>query len=329
MNTKKLLKILECLSIFLLGLYMLIYIFPLGDVPASVSVSHIHQDDVSFEFQILAVTVGTGFILALITYIMFRFRYRIVPLILTVINGVLQWIIIDGIPKSDLLWLFKDDYTPINALNRFRTNKDNAVYARDELSAFRCEVGEILCVIILIVIAIMVIYAIVIIVIMSVYKILGKDIKLNEVEKKRKVIAEGKISVIILRIINICLGLGFAAIMIYYSTVIYMPSHPYKDGILLMIEVNIWSAKAYIFPILLIFIFIVDRWLAKGKRLKPLLFYMVYSYCSYCAINGFFIGFYFINTAVLYTVIVSIVALMLCIVWITEYCLRISKLEKK
>ncbi len=140
--------------ILLLGMAImgLMYVFPLADLDASEYTKHTSQADLSEGFIIMFKEVSYLLLFGVIIYFFLK-EFKVISIVATFVYGVVVIAKI-GIPYAkyfDYEYVYKsfETHSDSNLIMRFTFDMNEASgWGNDMLSAKRCEVGQILCVVI-------------------------------------------------------------------------------------------------------------------------------------------------------------------------------------
>ncbi len=296
---KKHFRVLEYVIIAILFLYGIVYLLSHGR-------GNYIQDDIEFGFYLVRVSLGHGFALMTISYAALRFGKRWIPLILTIINGIVSCMII-GFSSFDLIAeIFGNDFSikyifPNTLIRYGNIRKDAKSPTFNDMSSItKCNLAEVLCVILQVTMVIAVLYSLVMLILMFT-KYAKKEIEEREEFKKSKY----KYS---LRIVNILLGVIFIAFMIYIVNDLY--STQSSKEVRFDSMVNVFSA--YLIPTIVLFI-ISDKWIKRGENIKLIAFYLIYAYWAYWGIADFLVRTDYVVLAWIYVGLVSITAMIVFI----------------
>ncbi len=289
---KKHFKVLEYMLIIVLLLYGAVYLF-------SYSTDNYPQDDIALGFYLVKVSLGHGFTLIAISYLTLKVSKKWIALVLTVINGVVACMLI-GFSDFDLKTAIFGDNIPYifkfgNTLIRLGYVKKDVINARFNYttSVTKCNIAEVICVIIQVAIVIITLYSLFIMI-----RMFNKHVK-NEIEAKKEYV-KGKYTSL-LRNINILLGLVFVAIIIYI-VVDFCGTHCSKE---VLHDTMMEVFSTYLIPTIFLFI-ITDLWITRGDNIKLLIFYVMYVRWSYLGITDFIVGAHYDTLGWIYAILVGL-----------------------
>ncbi len=165
----------------LLGLFVigLMYVYPLADLSASEYAKHTSQADLSEGFIIMFKEVSYLFLFGLIIFF-FLTEFKIISMPAILIYGIVV-IIKVGIPfgkyfNYDYVYESFYNHSEYNLLMRFTYCMNEALgWGNDMLSAKRCEVGQILCVVLFGVMVIMMVVTLVMLIKVLIKKYVKKE----------------------------------------------------------------------------------------------------------------------------------------------------------
>ncbi len=289
---KKHLKILEYMLIIALLLYGMIYLISHGT-------GNYMDDGIELGFYFVRISLGQGVALIAISYIVLRVGKKWISLVLTIINSIVACIFIGfsifNLETTILVDNFSNKYLVANTLINLRNTKRNAESAMfDDLnSVTRCNIAEVLCIIIQVAIVIIVLYSLFILIMM-----LTKNFR-NEIETKKEYEKDRYVSV--LRVINILLGVILSATMIYLTSDFYGAQS--REDALYNAIIDLFFA--YLIPAILL-LKITDEWIKRREYIKPLIFYIVYSFWAYFGITYFIPGENHVDLAWIYAILVDV-----------------------
>ncbi len=291
---KKHFKVLEYMLIVVLLLYVIVYLF-------SYSTDNYDQDDIELGFHLVRVSLGHGLALIAISYLALKVKKNSISLALTVINGVIAWLLIGFSDFNVKAVIFGENYKYAfgNTLIKLGYVKEDVKRSglKDMTSVTKCNIAEIMCMIIQVAIVIIVLYSIFVLILMF-----TKYAK-KKIETKREY--EKGIYTSVLRNVNLLLGVIFIGIMIYivrdfYN--IYNNKEAFSDAM-----INTFSA--YLIPAIFLFI-ITDRWIKNNEIIKLIIFYVIYGYWTYMGISDFLVGAHYVTLAWIYVALVGITTIL-------------------
>ncbi len=308
---KKHLKALEYMLIIVLFLYGVVYIILHGT-------GNYMDDGIELGFYFARISLGHGFALIAISYIALRLKRKWIPLLLTITNSVVACMLIGasifGLETTILVDNFSNKYLVANTLINLRGTKKDAESAmfNDMNTVTRCNIAEVLCVIIQVAIVIVVLYSIFIFIMM--FTKYAK--KKTEIKKEY----EKSIYISLLRIINILLGVIFVGIMIYIVIDVY-GTHGIHSNVEAFYDTLVDAYFSYLLPAILLFI-IADEWIRKKEQIKLLIFYVIYSFWGYFGIVYFIPGEKYVILARIYAILVGIMSMVVLIKSIYSFLKR-------